>query len=806
MTLNVHRIDRIFAEAESEDRSFLLEPEVYEVLRLAGIPAPRCLFVRTGAKLSRKDLASLGEGAVVVKVVSPLIVHKSDVGGVAFAEAAPGPVNAACAAMLRGIPERYVTWMTKEAGARASDGQSIDSVRESIRGFLVCEKVGHADVGFGSEIMIGLRNSRDFGPVLTMGGGGLDVEYMTERLREGSAAAMSSAHLVDAAAVPDLLEPLAFFGKVAAEFRGRKPLLPAGRVVDTFLRFRDLAAAFSPFSEDSPFVIEEAEVNPLVVRDGRLVPLDGLCRFSRDKRVLEPRPFAEIRRLLRPESIGIIGVSEKMNIGHIILDNIVGNGFPREAVFVVKPGLDEIEGCRCVPTVRQLPRPVDMFVLTLAADQCFEVMKDLTEAEKARSVIIIAGGMGEKEGGASIEERIKGLLAEGRAAGRLTPVVNGGNCLGIYSKPGRYDTTFIPHYKLPRPKSPRSVLALVSQSGAFMICRTSKLPMIEPRYAVSFGNQLDLTASDYVRALKEDPDVRVLAVYLEGFKPGDGLAFAGAVREFAAGSGRTVLVYKAGRSPEGRAATSSHTASVAGDYGVFRSVLSQAGAIVAGNLFEFESFLKSLVFLEDKAVRGRRVGLISNAGFECVVLADNLKNGGGLDLARFAAETETRIAATMRPLGIDKLQDVHNPLDMTPVADDAVFCGCARAILEDPGVDCAVVSNVPMTPAQQTLPAGSGYRENFLNAGSFARRIVELFRASDKPFVVNVDAGGLYDPLAAFLENQGLPVFRRADEAVKFLRAYVEHRMKTQPPASINPAAAASQAGRRKPPTAQNKR
>ncbi len=101
-----------------------------------------------------------------------------------------------------------------------------------------------------------------------------------------------------------------------------------------------------------------------------------------------------------------------------------------------------------------MPEAVDLFVLTLGADQCYDVMKDLVEHGKARSVILIAGGMGEKEGGASIEEKIRDAPRSG-PGGRagLTPVVNGGNCLGIVSKPGLYDTTFIPDYKLPRPRS-----------------------------------------------------------------------------------------------------------------------------------------------------------------------------------------------------------------------------------------------------------------------------------------------------------------------------------------------------------------
>jgi hypothetical protein len=104
-----------------------------------------------------------------------------------------------------------------------------------------------------------------------------------------------------------------------------------------------------------------------------------------------------------------------------------------------------------------------------------------------------------------------------------------------------------------------------------------------------------------------------------------------------------------------------------------------------------------------------------------------------------------------------------------------VFVECARAILEDPDVDCAVVSNVPMTPAQNTLPAGEGHGEDLARPGSFASRMIELFRSTDKPVVVNIDAGELYTPLAEHLERSGVPVFRRADEAVRFLRAYVGH-------------------------------
>ncbi len=774
--MNMTAVNGIFEAAERDGRSFLLEHEVYALLETAGLPTPRHVFVPKGRRVRKADLEALGTDAVVLKIVSPLILHKSDAGGVRFAKAEAGAVNAASEEMLAVVPGRFLAWSKRTARAGRDGTPGRKAVEDSLRGVLVCEKVAFDEVGFGSELLVGVRDSREFGPVMTVGGGGLDVEYMNERIREGKAVSLFSVHLFDEDRIQALLEPLAFFGKVALPFRGRKPVIAPKVLSESFLRFVRLARSLSAFSQDSPYVLEEFEVNPLVIRKGRLVPLDGLCRFSRGLRKQAARPYEGIRNLLRPETIGIIGVSEKRNIGRIILENILQNGFPKENVFVVKPGLSEIAGCRCVPTVRDLPVTVDLFVLTLGAEQSVGLMRELAANEKARSVILIAGGLGEKEGSQGLEAEIREFIAAGRAAGRITPVVNGGNCLGIASKPGRYDTTFITEDKLPRPRGPRSDMAVISQSGAFMISRMSKMPRIEPRYAVSLGNQIDLTASDYLNFLKGEPEVRTFAVYMEGFRPGDGLTFARAVKEIAA-AGRTVIVYKSGRSPEGSGAASSHTASVAGDYPICRSILEQVGAVVCGDIEEFENMVRGFESLADKRTRGNRVGLLSNAGFECVVMADSLKgDGGGLELAEFSPETAARIAAALRPLGIDRLQDVHNPLDVTPVADDAAFIGCAEALLEDPGVDCAVISPVPMTPAMRTLGPSLEGRPSILDPESFAQRIIALFRRTDKPFVVNLDAGKVYDPMCELLEEAGILVFRRSDEALRFLRRYVAAR------------------------------
>lgn len=756
----------IFQKAEKDGRSFLLEPEVYAFLKSYGLAIPGHFFLAKGKRLESGQLKKLRTEKAVVKIVSPLIQHKSDVGGVVMVRASVREVSAAVKKMYAEVPGKFSRLF---GGGRISKEQ----VESSISGVLIAELVDYERVGFGSELLVGLRVSKDFGPIVTFGGGGLDVEYMNVHLKEGHSLAILPSANMSSRAIKSVLEPLAVSGKIVREFRGRKALIKPEDLTEAIQIFQKIGQEFSPFNQKTAYTVEELEANPLVIREGKVIPLDGLCRFSKEKIEKKGRPVEQIQKILEPQTIGIIGVSEKMNTGHIILNNVIKNGFPAGKIYVVKPGLETIEGCRCFPTVAELPETVDLFILTLGADQVLPVMKDLIEMEKARSVIIITGGLGEKSGTQSIEEDIRNLLRQKRSQGKPAPVINGGNCLGIISAPGKYDSTFIPEYKFKKPRGVESGLAIISQSGAYMLSRMSNQDRFEPVYAISVGNQLDLTIGDYVSYLRNRPEVKLLAVYIEGFRPGDGLRFLQAARETIRG-GKKLVVYKSGRSPEGQKATSSHTASVAGDYPVCRSLLSQAGVIVAETIDEFENFIKGLIYLSRKKLAGNRAGLMSNAGFESVIMADSIKGEDGeLELQLLSPETVARMMDILQPLGIDRLQDVHNPLDVTPMADDATFCGCVEALLEDSKVDCAVISCVPMTAALQTLTPGESHHENIFHTESFAGRMIEIFRKTEKPLVVNIDAGRLYDPLAEYLEKSGIPVFRRCDQATKFMRQYV---------------------------------
>lgn len=162
------------------------------------------------------------------------------------------------------------------------------------------------------------------------------------------------------------------------------------------------------------------------------------------------RPIAKVARLLAPRSIAVVGVSAKGGSGRVILRNILREGFPADAVTVIKPGADEIDGIRCVPDLASLHGKVDLLVVVLPASATPAFVAEVVERDLAESLIVIPGGLEEKAGGDALAARMRAALAAARDTPGGGPVINGGNCLGIRSRPGRYDTLFIPGAKLPR--------------------------------------------------------------------------------------------------------------------------------------------------------------------------------------------------------------------------------------------------------------------------------------------------------------------------------------------------------------------
>jgi acyl-CoA synthetase (NDP forming) len=733
------------ADARANGRRTLLEPEAFELLSACGLRVPRRLFVRSSVEVGALDLTQLGSPRVVVKVVAPAVAHKSDVGGVAFVPATAEDVTAAVVRM--------------EA---AFGGQDV-------AGYTVSEHVDF-DPSLGGEWLLGLRWVQEYGPVVTVGAGGVAAEFLATVLQPGRDLAILLPGRLTRPQLEAALQRLALTPLVIGGVRRQAPRTSLDSLCEAVERFCDLAALVGPG------LLGDIEINPLAIAATGPVALDVLAIPCDDALSGDlPRPLHKLRHLLTPASVAVAGVSARMNPGRVILGNLLREGFAPEALHVIKPGVEEIAGVAAVPDIRSLPAPVDLLVLSVSADQVPDALLEVVESQNAESVIVIPGGLEEKAGTEGLVSRARAALDASRHTAWGGPVVNGGNCLGIQSSPGHYDTMFIPGYKLGQPgqSSPKPApLALISQSGAFAVSRSTRLAGIRPAYSITVGNQMDLTIGDYLQHLEGDPDLKIFALYIEGFRPLDGAAALAAIERITA-TGRTVIAYRAGRTREGARATASHTASLAGDYVVTRELLARAGAIVASTLDDFTDLVDLFTRLHDKAVWGRRLGVVSNAGYECVAVADSL---GDLELASLRGETVARLQAMLDHARLGAIVDVHNPLDVTPMLDDEGFETAVRAMLDDPGVDLGVIGCVPATPALATLPASDAHTEDLTRPTSIGSRLRRLHAGSAKPWIAVVDAGALYDPLAGYLQAGGIPTFRAADRALRLLGLFAGDR------------------------------
>jgi acyl-CoA synthetase (NDP forming) len=538
---------------------------------------------------------------------------------------------------------------------------------------------------------------------------------------------------------------------------------------------------YSPCNPDAPYVIEEFEINPFAFSDYLMVPLDGLCRFSVYKAPKPSRPIEKIDKLLHPDSIGIIGVSAREeNFGRNILQNVLANGFPTQRLKIIHPTAENIEGVETVPDISAFQEAkLDLLILAVPASGVLEIVRKVVDDDLAETVLLIPGGLGEKSGSEGKTLQLRETIWESRRKPKKGPILLGGNSLGILSHPGRYDSLFVPDSKLPKNRGQHHRnCALISQSGAYMITRMSNMAFMDPAYAISIGNQIDITAGDILSYLNQKEDIQIISSYIEGFRELDGLFFVEQVRE-AVKQGKEILFYKAGRTPEGMDASAGHTASIAGDYMVCESCVAQAGAMVAKTFTGFEGLFRMARSLSGKKIAGNRIAAVSNAGFEAVGMADNiLGEDFRLELAEYSSETVQKLSALLDREKILELVDVRNPMDLTPMATDEVYESVVGILLDDPGVDAIVTAIVPITPLLQTLPGGMVPDESLSSEKSIARRLPRLAAESEKPLVVVVDSGPLYDPLAQALHEGGLPVFRSADQAVWILGKYIKGRIR----------------------------
>lgn len=632
------------------------------------------------------------------------------------------------------------------------------------------------------ELLLSINHTREFGMVISAGLGGMDAELADGNFCKDRSTVYAAAELTDAEDFLRLFKRTFAYQKLAKIASRDACSLPDPQLLAGFKQVLTLANNFSLSNPYATYRLRKLVLNPVQVGN-QLSVQAAHCEFDLPSVCRLPRPIQKIDKLIHPATIGIIGVSStSMNFGRIILKNLMGSGYSKERMTIIRAGDTQIDGVKCVESLKALDHKLDLLIVAIAASAVYALVDEIIETDSVESVMLIPGSLGETQASrapaAALADRIN--AAHDKPGGG--PIFLGANCLGVVSHPGAYDSWFIPLERLPKPqKKAERNSVMLSQSGAFMITRLSQNPWLDPRYMLALGNQTDLTHGDMLTYFASLPEIKTLGIYIEGFKDLDGLAFANAVRK-AVLNGKQVVVYKAGRTTPGMDGVMGHTASIAGDATVFESVLRQAGAMVAPDFNAFDDLFYIAGALHEKKIGGRRLGAISGAGFEAVGMADFIESDNfSMEMGILEPNTIRDVEDILEVKKLNALVEVRNPIDINPGANDETHLQIVQAFLQDPSIDAVVVGLDPTAPSVRALQA-SKLRPGFdiSDPKSMVHLMPPLVQRNDKPVIGIVDGGQLYDAMSAALMDQGVCVFRNCGRGTRALVRYIEARQYTQ--------------------------
>jgi acetyl coenzyme A synthetase (ADP forming)-like protein len=378
--------------------------------------------------------------------------------------------------------------------------------------------------------------------------------------------------------------------------------------------------------------------------------------------------------IFAPRSIAVIGASRRRDsIGFALLHNLVVNQF-EGAIFPVNPHARSIHSLRCYASVADIPDPIDLAVVMVPREAVQEVVEQCL-ARGVRGLVVITAGFGETgPSGAAREERLRRAV---RAAGvRMI----GPNCMGVINTDAAVslNATFAP-----TPARPGR-LGFVSQSGALGVAILNVLQDMDIGLTqfVSMGNKADVSGNDLLEYWENDPETRVIAMYLESF--GNPRRFTEIAKRVT--RQKPVLVVKSGRTAEGARAATSHTGAIAGADVTVSALLEQCGVLRADTIEELFDVARALA--RSPLPAGNRVGIVTNAGGPAIMATDACVNLG-LRLAQLAPAT----VAGLRSF-LPAEASFGNPIDMIASAGAMAYGRTLAAVLDDPGVDMAMVINV----------------------------------------------------------------------------------------------------------------
>jgi len=458
-------VTKIFEETIVTNHKVITEELSKSVLKKYGVKVPGYALVNS-TKEATKAAKRLGY-PLVMKVVSPQILHKTDVGGVKV-----GLQN-----------EKEVKKAFNDMYKRLSKKKGVQ-----LKGILL-EKM----VPQGVELIVGLQNDPQFGPVIMVGLGGVLTEIFKD-----VAFRMLPITIADAKSMLDELKG----AKILQGYRGTKP-------IDQTMLAKALVQ-ISKLGVDNAAYFDSIDFNPIVVYPKSYYVVDAKIILRKEKKenaISKAQPNAEfMEKFFTPQSVALVGASATPGkIGNSVLDSLAKHDY-KGKVYPINPKADEILGLKCFPSLEAIQDPIDLVVVCVDLSVTAPVLEACAK-KGIHSVVIVSGG-GKELGGerAAMEAEVKRISEANKIR------IIGPNCIGMFNAANRLDCAFQGQARMIRAKL--GDVAFLSQSGTMGISFLETADSFGLSKMVSYGNRSDVDEADMIWYLANDPQTNVIALYV----------------------------------------------------------------------------------------------------------------------------------------------------------------------------------------------------------------------------------------------------------------------------------------------------
>jgi acetyl coenzyme A synthetase (ADP forming)-like protein len=617
----------LLERVKAEGRTALTPPEARSLCEAYGIPVPK-EGLAGSAKEAAKIAGEIGY-PVVMKVVSPEILHKTEAGGV-----------------IVGV----------KTAAEAE--QAFEAIQRNARAYKAEAKVLGVQVQAmltgGQEVIVGALTDPSFGQIVAFGLGGILVEILKDvTFRLAPATAADALSMIDGIAAAEVLRGV----------RG-------GEAVDRGA-IAKIIVAVSNLVNDFP-EIRELDLNPVFARKEGAAAADVRVLMNFAPMAQRYRPTQEeilraMNRIMQPNAVAVIGASpEDGKIGNSVMKNLINGGYQGQ-IYPIHPKVSEVLGKKAYRSVKDVPGQIDVAVFAIPAPLVAGAIKECGE-KKIPGAVLIPSGFAET-GNVALQEEIVKVAREYNV--RLM----GPNIYGFYYTPKNLCATFCTPYDV------KGKAALSSQSGGvgMAIIGFSRSAKMGVSAIVGLGNKADIDEDDLLTFFEQDPNTQVVAMHVEDLK--DGRSFAEVAKRVS--RKKPVIVLKAGRTAMGARAAQSHTAALAGNDRIYDDVLRGCGVVRAMSLNDLLEFARCLPVLPTP--KGENVVIITGAGGSGVLLSDACVDNG-LKLMAMPADLDAAFRKFIPPFGA-----AGNPVDITGGEPPTTYRNTIALGLEDARIHALIL-------------------------------------------------------------------------------------------------------------------